>query len=318
MYSHHHIDFAVYITPVGDNILVPCPGFPLYQVITESLGGKVKHYPLLPLHNWECDIEEMEKLIDTKTKAILVNNPSNPCGANYTAAHLASIAKIAAKHSLPIISDEIYSGIVFEGVFTPMNTVCGDVPVISVGGLAKEFVCPGWRVGWLVVHDRKGRLAEVRTGIKQLTQLIVGASSLVQACIPRVLTPAQGSADEKSLADYARDYTQLLHANSQASVAMGQACHGLEVIPAQGAMYAMVRIQLDNLTGITSDTDFAKQLLQEENLIVLPGSCFGVTGFIRIITCPTQENIKEALNRMQSFCDRRRAVSPSPKKRREN
>jgi len=289
----------------GDNLLVPSPGFPLYQAITESLGGSVKHYPLQPNNNWECDLKEMEKAIDRRTKAILINNPSNPCGANYSAAHLTEIGKLAAKHSLMIIADEIYSGLVFDGPFTPMNTVGGDVPVISVGGLAKEFVCPGWRVGWLVVHDRGNRLSEVKTGIKQLTQLIVGANSLVQACIPKVLTPAKGSPDEKYLAEYQKKYIGLLHTNSVATVELSKACPGLDVIPAQGAMYAMVKIELEKLSGVTTDTDFAQQLLQEENLIVLPGSCFGITGFIRILTCPTQDVINDAMQRMQSFCDRR-------------
>lgn len=245
----------------------------------------------------------MDALIDSRTRAILLNNPSNPCGAHFSAEHLTAIMAVARKHALPIISDEIYSGIVFEGAFTPANTVSGDVPVISLGGLAKEFCCPGWRVGWAVLHDREGRLSEVKTGIKQLTQLIVGANSLVQFCIPRVLCPAEGSEDATSLANYAREYIGLLHANSVASIELSKSCGALEVIPAQGAMYAMVRIQLDLLVGIKDDTDFAAQLLQAENLIVLPGSCFGITGFVRILTCPTQDVIAEAMGRIQSFCD---------------
>jgi tyrosine aminotransferase len=79
----------------GDNILVPKPGFPLYQVISESLGGSVKHYQLRADRNWECDLDEMEQMIDTRTKAILVCNPSNPCGSNYSAEHLTNIAVVA-------------------------------------------------------------------------------------------------------------------------------------------------------------------------------------------------------------------------------
>jgi tyrosine aminotransferase len=239
----------------------------------------------------------------------LINNPSNPCGANFSTEHIIAIAAVARKHSLPIIADEIYSGIVFDGTFTAANTVCGDVPVISLSGIAKEFVCPGWRVGWAVVHDRDGRLAEVKAGIKQLTQLIVGASSLVQACIPRVLTPAEGSEDALSLAAYAKAYTGLLHANATSAVEMSKACPAFEVIPTQGAMYAMVRVNIADLVGVKDETDFAAQLLQEENLIVLPGSCFGIAGFVRILTCPPREVIAEAMARMQSFCDRKKDAS---------
>ncbi|RYY71800.1 aminotransferase class I/II-fold pyridoxal phosphate-dependent enzyme [archaeon] len=108
----------------------------MYQVIVDSLGGRVKHYPLLPHKNWECDLEvddgcmmsylytpytihhtpytilnihqSMEKLIDSHTKAILINNPSNPCGSNFSPQHLLDIAAVARKHHLPIIADEIY------------------------------------------------------------------------------------------------------------------------------------------------------------------------------------------------------------------
>jgi tyrosine aminotransferase len=302
----------------GDNILVPNPGFPLYQVIAESLGAQVKHYPLLSNKRWECDLNEMDKLIDNNTKAILINNPSNPCGANYSAKHLTDIAAIARKHNLPIIADEIYAGIVFDGVFTAANSVSGDVPVFSMGGLAKEFCVPGWRVGWIVIHDRDGRLANLKNGIKQLTQLIVGANSVVQACIPSVLTPEKGSNDEKSLIQYGKEYVNLLESNSKASIELSKNCNGLEVIEAQGAMYAMVKVQIDNLTGVKDDKDFAVQLLNEENLIVLPGSCFGCTNFVRILTCPKQEVIKDAMERMQAFCDRRsKDSSPGTKRKAE-
>lgn len=291
----------------GDNILVPSPGFPLYQVITDSLGGITKHYPLLPDKSWECDLKRMNALVDKRTKAILVNNPSNPCGAVYSSQHLKDIAAVARKHGLPIIADEIYSGIVFSGEeFAPMQVHSGDVPVLSLGGLAKEFVCPGWRVGWVTIHDRGGRLADIKTGLKQLTQLIVGANSLVQACIPSVLTPESNSKAEKGLKDYAHTYVQLLEDNSAAAVKKTADCPELEVIPAQGAMYAMVRISVNALVGIKDDTDFAQQLLQEENLVVLPGACFGIKNFVRILTCPSKDVVSESIDRMNNFCAKRR------------
>lgn len=141
----------------GDNIVVPKPFFPLYQVITESLGGHVKFYALkVDYHllslinnlfliifvvsiwqaesNWECDLDAMDKAIDSKTKAILINNPSNPCGSNFSKEHLIGIAAVARKHNLPIIADEIYGRCVFKGEFHAMHLHSGDVPVISVGG----------------------------------------------------------------------------------------------------------------------------------------------------------------------------------------
>ena len=119
---------------IGQNILVPKPAFPLYQVITQSLGGYVKHYPLKPDDRWECDLEKMNELVDANTRAIVINNPSNPCGSNFSIEHLYEIAKIARKHNLLIIADEIYGGCVFNGNFHPFHKFSGDVPVITLGG----------------------------------------------------------------------------------------------------------------------------------------------------------------------------------------
>lgn len=298
----------------GDNILVPSPGFPLYQVIINSLGGLSKHYNLIPEKSWECDLDSMEQLIDNRTKAILINNPSNPCGAVYSQSHLEAIGALAKKHNLPIIADEIYGGIVFEGSFFPMAACAPDVPVISMGGLAKEFVCPGWRVGWITLHDKQAnnRLSVVRGGIKSLTQLIVGANSLVQACIPSVLTPS--SEDAAKLSNYAEKYIGLLESNSKTIIEELSSYDLLSVIEPQGAMYAMVRLHLDKIVGIKDDRDFAKDLLQEENLIVLPGACFGLDNFVRILTCPAEDTVKEALERMKRFCDKRQIQQGSQKR----
>lgn len=84
--------------------------------------------------DWICDLSHMESLIDNNTKAILVNNPSNPCGSNYSRDHLHAIAGLAKKFCLPIISDEIYAGCVYNGIFTPMFTVAQDVPILTLGG----------------------------------------------------------------------------------------------------------------------------------------------------------------------------------------
>lgn len=126
----------MFFPTTGDNVLVPKPGFPLYQVITQSLGGSVRQYPLKPEESWNCDVEAMDKLIDSKTKAIVVCNPSNPCGSSYTAEHLQEICAVARKHNILIIADEIYGGLVFTGKFSPFHVHSGDVPIISIGGNA--------------------------------------------------------------------------------------------------------------------------------------------------------------------------------------
>ena len=169
----------------GDNILLPKPGFPLYQVICDAHKIQCKFYDLLPEKNWEVDVAQLESLVDENTKAILVNNPSNPCGSVYSKEHLEQILAVADHHKLPVIADEIYGDMVFgDNIFFPMASLTKTVPVVAVGGLAKKFLIPGWRVGWLMVHDRNDVLKEVRTAYFKLSQLILGANSLVLVRLP--------------------------------------------------------------------------------------------------------------------------------------
>lgn len=101
-------------------------------------------------------------LVDTRTRLIVVNNPSNPCGSVYCKRHLYEILSFARKHRLPIVADEIYGDIVFQGnEFVPLATLSTEVPILSVGGLAKQHLVPGWRLGWIAIHDRNNLFRDV-------------------------------------------------------------------------------------------------------------------------------------------------------------
>ena len=97
----------------------------------------------------------MEQLIDADTVAIVVTNPSNPCGSVYSKQHLLDILAIAERHFLPIIGDEIYGGLVFKGQqFYSLASLSRNVPILSCGGTAKKYLVPGWRVGWILIYDK--------------------------------------------------------------------------------------------------------------------------------------------------------------------
>ena len=97
----------------------------------------------------------MEQLIDSNTVAIVVVNPSNPCGSVYSRQHLLDTLAVAERHFLPIIADEIYAGMVFEGQqFHSIASLSKNVPVLSCGGIGKKYLVPGWRVGWILIYDK--------------------------------------------------------------------------------------------------------------------------------------------------------------------
>ncbi|KAI9906596.1 hypothetical protein PsorP6_003351 [Peronosclerospora sorghi] len=162
----------------------------------------------------------------------------------------------------------------------------------SVGGLAKPFLIPGWRVGWIMVHYRYNVIRDVRTAYLKLSQNILGANSLVsssccdldkeaelkfivvtlhQSVIPDILTPAAGSAEEQSLVD---------------------------------SKSGILRLQTDVLTKINDDFDFTQKLLEKESVFVLPGQCFGMTNYFRIVFYAPHDVLRDAYNHLAEFCRR--------------
>ena len=281
----------------GDNILLPKPGFSLYATIAGYLNVEVRYYDLLPERNWESDLVQMATLVDSRTRALLVNNPSNPNGSNFSRAHLEDLLAFARRFKLPIIADEIYADMVFRGQeFLALSDLSMDVPIVTIGGLAKQFVVPGWRIGWIVFNDREGRLAEAKAGANRLTQVILGANTLCQALIPELLlnTPLDYYA---SLNRTLEDQSLFLHAKISA-------IPGLKPIEPQGAMYLMVQILVDQFPeSLGDDVRFSGALLVEEMLFVLPGSCFLADNFIRLVTCAPKFIMEQAVARLARFCE---------------
>jgi tyrosine aminotransferase len=143
----------------GDTLLLPNPAFPLYQTIADHLNVNVSKYELVPERGWEADLVDMREQLEaadrtgSRVGAILVNNPSNPCGSVYTIEHLKAILALAEEFKVPIIADEIYGEMVFEGEgleFNYMAELTQTVPILSCNGIAKRYLVPGWRLGWIV------------------------------------------------------------------------------------------------------------------------------------------------------------------------
>jgi tyrosine aminotransferase len=143
----------------------------------------------------------------------------------------------------------------------------------------------------------------------------------VQAAVPRVLTPQPGSKDELSLRSFNAHYSEVLRSNASICMEECAKCPELTCIQPRGAMYVMVRVELDRLVGFTDDTDFSSRLLMEENVFVLPGQCFNMPSFFRLVTCAPPEILREAIQRATDFCARYRkptGASGTPGKKRKS
>eukprot|EP00658_Telonema_sp_P-2_P041888 TRINITY_DN3000_c0_g2_i1.p1 TRINITY_DN3000_c0_g2~~TRINITY_DN3000_c0_g2_i1.p1 ORF type:complete len:437 (-),score=136.68 TRINITY_DN3000_c0_g2_i1:245-1555(-) len=288
------------------NVLLPKPGFSLYQTICDAYGIEVRYYNLVPEQNWCCDLEQMESQIDENTACMLINNPSNPCGSVFPKEHLEAILAIAEKHKIPIVADEIYEEMAFApSVAIPLASLSKEVPILQVGGLAKRWMSPGWRIGWTCLHDRHDRLKKIRTGMADYATIVLGPCALLQGVVPAALNDTPQS--------YYDDNLARLAAHADICFQKCSEVEGLTPVVPQGAMYMMVRINVDQL-DIEDDVEFCKKIFAEESVHLLPGSCFGADNFFRVVICPPKEILEEAFTRIGLFMERHR-VEKSPKRK---
>ena len=279
----------------GDEILIPVPGFPLYETIACHIGAKAVKYQLLAERSWEADVSALDALVTPKTRCLLINNPGNPTGSNYSLEHVTALADFARRHKLPVIADEIYAHMVFAGeTFTPLADVAADVPVFTIGGIAKRYLVPGWRVGWIAICDRAGRLKAARPHLISLTQVVLGASTVIQNALPAVFANIGDS--------YYSDLNKQLEAQANKVLAACAGIPGLTPVKPQGAMYVMIRIDTAAFKDIADDSDFTGKLLTEQNVMVLPGACFSARNFIRIVFCAPVDKLDEFAQRLAAFC----------------
>ena len=205
------------------------------------------------------------------------------------------ILKIAEKYKLPIISDEIYGGIVFNGVeFTPLSFLTQNVPVLTLSGLSKKFLAPGWRVGWIILTDRINVMRETFNGMKSISQLVLGANTLVQSALPSILkdTPKE----------YFISLNNQLERQARVCLSELESIESLYINAPKGAMYILIGLKLENFVDIKNDIDFCKMLLKEQSVVVLPGQCFRAPNCFRIVFCGPEDILKEACQRISKFC----------------
>ncbi|XP_057291546.1 tyrosine aminotransferase-like [Hydractinia symbiolongicarpus] len=279
----------------GDNMLCPKPGFSLYKTIGTSNGVDVRYYNLMPNKEWEVDLEHMESLIDEKTKFIVVNNPSNPCGSVYTRQHLLAILEVAERNKLPILADEIYAYSVFSGeTFYPLASLTTSVPVLSCCAISKRFLVPGWRLGWIQIHDRNDLFKEVRAGLADMATRILGANSIIQGALPRILRDTPQDWFDENMA-FIEDITNVA-CNSLSKVP------GLKCIRPRGAMYMMVGIDKTILKSIKDDIHFTTDLMAKKSVFCLPGTCFQFPDYFRVVLTVPRGMVEEACARIEEYC----------------
>jgi len=291
----------------GDEVLLPSPDYPLWSAATILNGGVPRYYRCLAENRHMPDPEEMEALITSRTRALVLVNPNNPTGAVYPRALLERIVEIAAKHRLLLLCDEIYDEILYDGTpFQPLADVAGATPCISFGGLSKVHRACGYRVGWLSLSGDPTRTHEYRDALQLLAALRLCANVTAQwAVIPAL----QDAPTINALtAPGGR-----LHEARQAVLEGVASSRYLDVVTPGGALYAFPRVRSDRIANF-NDNDFALRLLNEESVLIVPGSSFNVPNsrHMRLTLLPQPAQLREVFARMERVLERM-AAEESPR-----
>src|SRR5690606_17584880 len=253
----------------GDEVLVPSPDYPLWTAAVSLNRGRPVHYPCRPENGFEPDPDEIEALITSRTRAIVVINPNNPTGAVYSRATLEAIARIAEKHHLVVFSDEIYDQIVYDDAeFVPMATLVHGTLCGTLSGLSKVYRACGYRVGWCVFSGEIEQAGEYLSAVDKLSSLRLCSNVPGQWAVQTALGGYQ------SIVELTRPGGRLYQSRQAILDAVARSKY-LEVHAPKGAMYAFIGVKPGVLPNF-DDEQFAMDLLVHKHVLVAPGTSFNV------------------------------------------
>jgi tyrosine aminotransferase len=286
------------------NILLPRPGFPMYEARCTFNRVEMRHFDLIPEKGWELDLDQVEKLADENTVAIVLINPNNPCGSVLKYQHLEEIAKTAKKLGIMVISDEVYDHLTFgSNPFVPMGALGNIVPVLTLGSISKRWVVPGWRLGWIVTTDPKHILRKTKfvDSIRSYLDITVDPATFIQGAVPQII---ENTKDDffNNIIHVLRDTAEICY-NKIKDIKCITCPHKPEA-----SMFVMVKLNLSYLENISDDVDFCSKLAKEESVIVLPGSALEMKNWLRITFAVEPTSLVVGLERLESFCKRHERV----------
>ncbi|KRT34491.1 putative aspartate transaminase [Acetomicrobium hydrogeniformans ATCC BAA-1850] len=273
------------ITDPGDEVIIPDPCWPNYFGHAAIAGVYVKLAKAYEEDHFHLRAESIESLLTPRTKALIINTPSNPTGAALSRQELEEISEIALKHDLKVISDETYSEIIYDGRKHVSIASLPDMAgrTIVVNSFSKTYAMTGWRVGFAVGDSN---------AITQMAKLQESVSSCVnasaqQACLTALSGPQ----------DCVREMVEGYKERRDFLLSGLQDIEGISCIVPEGSFYAFPNIKK---LGISSK-EAAMMFLKKARVVVVPGSAFGESGegYIRISFCGSREDIEEGLNRLR-------------------
>ncbi|MEO7063506.1 MAG: aminotransferase class I/II-fold pyridoxal phosphate-dependent enzyme [Dokdonella sp.] len=279
---------------VGDEVLIPAPDYPLWTAATRLNGGEPVHYACAAERGHLPDPDEIAALITPRTKALVVINPNNPTGSVYPRALLEALVAVAERHGLVLLSDEIYDSVLYDDAhFEPLATLAGDTPCISYGGLSKVHLACGYRVGWLSLTGAARRIEALVHAFDLLASLRLCSNVTAQWAIKPAL-------EGPNVIAALTQPGGRLHAARAAVCAAVAHSEFLHMVEPQGALYAFPGVDRERLPDF-DDEAFALDLLERENILLVPGSSFNIAArnHFRVTLLPEPAVLDDAFARIE-------------------
>lgn len=272
-----------------DEVLIPLPYWVSYPEMVNLCEGSPRFIKTKAENNFKINVKDLCRHISSKSKVLILNSPSNPCGAVYSRSELLELASICVEKNIFIISDEIYEKIIFDGL--KHESIAGfnkDVYnlTITVNGLSKSHSMTGWRIGYL------GAPIDVANAISNLQDHSTSnPNSIAQKAAVAALSAPE---------DFTHKLCQEFQKRRDYLAGRLKQIQKLSFYLPQGAFYMFCGI---SKTGLDS-MSFAKRLLEEEYVSIIPGNSFGVDDFIRISFAVSIEELQKGMDRIEKWVDK--------------
>jgi len=268
----------------GEDLLTPCPDYPLYSAVLAKLGIGLNAYYLNEDDGWQPDLDDIKRKITPRTRGIVLINPNNPTGSVCTRAMLEEIAELARRHNLVILADEIYDKLILDDdEHVAFAAVAPDVPTVTFGGLSKNYLAPGWRIGWGIVSGDAAAVKPYNDGIQKLLRARLCANHPEQYAIKPALEGPQ---------DHLIEVRRKLRSRRDLTVKMCNAMPRVHCVSPRGAFYAFPSIDIPE-----GDDVFVRELILQKHVMVVHGSGFGQkpgTQHFRIVFLPDEKTLEKA------------------------
>ncbi len=285
----------------GDEILLPAPDYPLWTAAVRLSGGTPVHYLCDEQQDWQPALDDIRAKISPRTRALVIINPNNPTGANYSEAFLRELLNIARENDLIVLADEIYDKILYdEEKHISIASMADDLLFVTFNGLSKSYRAAGFRSGWMIVSGAKHRARDFIEGLEMLASMRLCANVPSQHAIQTALGGYQ-SIDDLVLP------TGRLGKQRDLAWQLLNEIPGVSCVKPKSALYLFPRLDPE-MYPIEDDEAFVLDLLRQEKVLVVQGTAFNwpKPDHFRIVFLPNPDDLRESIGRIGRYLERMR------------